>query len=504
MNSPAHQASLTPAGHCPPDGDKALREALIMAARADFWCFVELMFPVLHPGQKLIFAPYLGYIATLLMRVEQGKYRRVIINLPPRHMKSILTSVLYPAWRLGRDPTKKFICISYSDDLAHDLPGLTRKVMRSPLYRLVFPATRLDKTAVDYIRATQGGYRYSTAVGSHITGFGADEIIIDDPIQPEDATSESVKQRFRSWLSSSVLTRFNDPNRGALILVMHRVAPDDPAGTMEAAADFILKLPLVAETKEWVTHNGRTIFQREPGDPLNPDLMNLAAIEKLKASIPPHVFASQYQQRPTTGGSGMLSLEKWRRYDPAKPPKFELLIHSWDIGATTSGNASVCTTWGLAPNAEGRDAVYLLNVQRLHLELPDVRDAIKAADKRDRPALIILDERGVGLGVYQDLRQEDYRHVEGSTSTSEAMEREGQPGLKPNLSKIDRFGKASLHIADGRVLLPTQAPWLDIFLNEVLGFPNIPDKDQVDSMTQLVGNLDRAIYLARRIRNRGI
>jgi len=70
MNSPTHPASLTPAGHCPPDRDKALREALIMAARADFWCFVELMFPVLHPGQKLIFAPYLGYIATSLMRVE--------------------------------------------------------------------------------------------------------------------------------------------------------------------------------------------------------------------------------------------------------------------------------------------------------------------------------------------------------------------------------------------------------------------------------------------------
>jgi predicted phage terminase large subunit-like protein len=136
--------------------------------------------------------------------------------------------------------------------------------------------------------------------------------------------------------------------------------------------------------------------------------------------------------------------------------------------------------------------------------LRDARDAIKAADKRDRPALIILDERGVGLGVYQELRQEGYRHVEGSTSTSEPMEREGQPGLKPNLSKIDRLGKASPHITDGRVLLPTQAPWLDIFLNELLGFPNIPDKDQVDSITQLVGNLERAIYLARRNRNRGI
>ena len=83
MNSPAHQASLTPAGHCPPDGDKALREALIMAARADFWCFVELMFGVLYPDQRLIYAEYLELIATVLMRVEQGR-KRVPRSLRPR------------------------------------------------------------------------------------------------------------------------------------------------------------------------------------------------------------------------------------------------------------------------------------------------------------------------------------------------------------------------------------------------------------------------------------
>ena len=123
MNSLTHQASLTPGGHCPPDEHRALREAVIMTARYRLLVLRRAHVPGAAPGQKLIFAPYLGYIATVLMRVEQGKYRRVIINLPPRHMKSILTSVLYPAWRLGRDPTKKFICISYSDDLAHDLSG---------------------------------------------------------------------------------------------------------------------------------------------------------------------------------------------------------------------------------------------------------------------------------------------------------------------------------------------------------------------------------------------
>src|SRR5271163_2764967 len=114
-------------------------EAFVTFARVDFWCFVELMFSVLYPGQKLVYAAYLELIATVLMRVGHGSYRNVIINLPPRHMKSALASILYPAWRLGCDPTVKFICISYGDDLAHDLSAQTRKIMRSPLYKQIFP-----------------------------------------------------------------------------------------------------------------------------------------------------------------------------------------------------------------------------------------------------------------------------------------------------------------------------------------------------------------------------
>ncbi len=184
-----------------PHIDNARCDAAITFARADFWCFVELMFPVLHPGKQLVYAPYLEYVASVLMNVEKGKVRRLLINLPRRHMKSVLTSILYPAWRLGRDPTVRFICVSYSDDLAHDLSNLTRIAMRSPLYRRTFPAIRLDKSAVNYLRTSHGGYRYAAAVGSHVTGFGADEIIIDDPIQPEEATSESAKQNCLSWLA---------------------------------------------------------------------------------------------------------------------------------------------------------------------------------------------------------------------------------------------------------------------------------------------------------------
>ena len=140
-------------GRCSIKIDLLQSEALATFARVDFWCFVELMFPVLYPGQELVYAGYLELIATLLMGVAKRKYRNVVINLPPRHMKSALASILYPAWRLGCDPTVKFICISYGDDLAHDLSAQTRKIMRSPLYK-DFPGTVLDKNAMDYIRTT--------------------------------------------------------------------------------------------------------------------------------------------------------------------------------------------------------------------------------------------------------------------------------------------------------------------------------------------------------------
>ena len=210
-------------------------DELIQLARVDFWVFVELAFPVLHPGQQLIFAPYLEVLASLLISCSKRRKRRVIINLPPRFLKSDMVSILYTAWRLGVDPTTKFICISYGDDLAHTLSARTRKLMLSPFYREIFPGTILTKKSTDHLVTTKDGYRYATAVGSDITGFGADEIVIDDPLQPDDAVSELAKQKVREWVQTSVLTRFNDPAKGILILVMHRLVPDDLSHTLQAS-----------------------------------------------------------------------------------------------------------------------------------------------------------------------------------------------------------------------------------------------------------------------------
>ena len=464
-------------------------QVLLGLARADFWCFVELMFPVLYPGQKLVYAPYLEMIATVLMRVDQGVMRNVIINLPPRHMKSALVSILYPAWRLGRDPTTKFICISYGDDLAHDLSSQTRGIMRSQLYRRIFPGSVLDKIAVDHIRTTKGGYRYATAVGSDITGFGADEIIIDDPVQPEDVHSDRVKQKVRDWVESSARTRFNDPSKGAMILVMHRLAPDDLSGTLEPHADYVLKLPLIAETRERYAYNGRMLMAREIGEPLNPARISLEEVEKLKARMAPHVFEGQYQQRPRASTSGYCDLTRLVRYVDA--PAFEAIVHSWDIAATKGGGDwTVCAKFGLARDADGKDRLYLTGIVRMQVEIPEVREAMIGHDRLDRPSLIIMDGNGVGRGVYQDLWGRGFRHLlTGASITTSATD---------NL-KVRRFNEALFYLYDGFVRLPESMVGLDAFFDEIAAFPDGKHDDQIDAVSTVAAYFPRVVSEARRM-----
>jgi len=460
---------------------------LYNAARCDFGTFVELAFPVLHPGKQLVHAPYIDVLIAVMEGCAAGRKPRVIVNLPPGFMKSMLISIMYVAWRLGVDPTVKFVCISYGDDLANKHAGSTRKLMQSPVYKAIFPGTVLDKKSEGWLTTTKGGYRYATAVGSDITGFRPTEIIVDDPIEPEEGGSELIKQKVRSWISSSVLTRFEDNAKNVFILVMHRIAPDDLAGTLkDKGGYFTLSLPLVAEEKETFVTRGRrdVIMTRQPGELLHTGRMTLEQLERLKREISPHAFASQYQQRPMFGGSGMCSIDRLARYEAA--PKFELVIHSWDVGATIDGNPSVCTKWGVAADSNGRDNLYLIDVVRLKLELPDVRAAIKAHDKLDEPALIGIDHRGAGIGVYQELRRAGYRHVYPA----------GKEG-NSNDSKIDRFGKGLLYMYDGVVKFPASAPFLDDVLYALATFPELKEFDLIDSITQLVAFMPRALMLAR-------
>jgi hypothetical protein len=249
-------------------------------------------------------------------------------------MKSTLITVLYTAWRLGVNPSEKIICISYGDDLSHGLSRQTRQVMQSPLYRKIFPGTVLAKKAEDAITTTEDGQRYATAVGSDIAGFRADLIIMDDLIQPDAALNELHKQNLRDWHYGVVAQRLRDQATGVIVLVMHRLAPDDLTQTfIEEGGWCHIPLPLIATQPEhYISANKRTLHARQAGELLSPLWQSAEIVEDFRKTVPSHIFEAQYQQNPVFGGSGMCSVERLARY--SKHPPFLYIIHSWDVAAT--------------------------------------------------------------------------------------------------------------------------------------------------------------------------
>lgn len=464
------------------------QEDLIKLARVDLATFFELVFPVLHGGSSVVWADYLDLLTYLLMSTADGVYPRLMLNLPPGHMKSMLVSIIYVAWCLGRDPSKRFICISYGDDLAHYLSSRTRDLMQSAIYRKIFPGTKLLKKAEDFLRTTKGGYRYATAVGSDIVGLRADQIILDDPLRPDDASSGIEKERVRTWIQNSVLTRFKRPTDGIMIAVGHRVSTDDAFSMLEESGFwFTIKLPLVAETTEcFETEDGSILMERQPGEILNPGWMSRKDIERLQSELAPYVYASQYQQRPLYGSSGMCSVERFKRY--RELPRFEAIIHSWDIAVTTNGKFSVCTKFGLAKVPLLGDVLFLIGVVRIRVEGPDVREAILGHDRLDKPDLIILDSGGAGLPILQGFQRQGLRHIYGAGDIPD------NPQSKP---KIQRFTAALNYIYDGKIQFPESAPYMEKFLGEFGEFPDGRFNDQVDSVTQVAANFNYAVHLAR-------
>lgn len=456
-------------------------------ARIDFGVFAVLLFTELHDGKQMKQAPYVDLLVELLMNATPGGETRLILNLPPGHMKSLLVSVLYTAWRLGVDPSLRILCISYGDDLAHQLSRLTRRVMQSRLYQKIFPATVLGKQAEDLLTTTKGGQRMATSVGGPAAGFRADLAIIDDPMQPDAAVSEVKKQGLRDWYAGVVEQRMVPA--GTIIVVMHRLAPDDFTATLiESGGWFHVALPLIAvEDLECRDKRGRLIWNCKPGDLLSPGWTTPDAVEILRRTIAREIFETQYQQNPQFGGSGVCSIDRLVRYaEPA--PRYELTVHCWDLAATKSGGDwTVCAKSGLTKDAAARDVLDLIGIIRTQVELPDVRELIRMQDKLDKPALLILDGVGIGLGVLQDLKRELSHILPGSSMQSQNV---------ASLKSI-RFHSAMLAMYDGIVRLPRKMAGIESLLAEFAAFPGGAHDDQVDAVSNVAAHYQKVIQRAR-------
>jgi predicted phage terminase large subunit-like protein len=446
-------------------------EALL---RADFASFAQHCFHELNPRTLFAAGWYHDILAAKLEAVRTGRSRRVIINMPPRHLKSHLASVCFPAWCLGHDPSAQLLCVSYAQDLADKLSRDCRQIVASNWYRQLF-ATRLSaqRQAMSEFETTAQGCRLATSVGGVLTGRGADIIIIDDPLKPEEALSRIQRQAANDWFDHTLYSRLNDTRTGAIILIMHRLHEDDLAGHVLAQEDWeVVCFPAVAEDDEvWMLDSelGRQSFMRQRGEALHPERQPLATLEQIRRTIGEYNFAGQYQQAPSPLGGGMVKDAWFRSYAPnERPEKFDRILQSWDTAnkASELSDFSVCTTWGI----KGKD-LYLLHVLRRRMEYPELKRAVCEQCAAFEASVVLIEDKASGTQLIQELIHEGVHAV---------------TRYQPQADKVMRMHAQTAMIENGFVHLPKEAAWLAEYLHELTAFPKGKHDDQVDSTAQML------------------
>lgn len=451
------------------------QSSLLSAARRQHLSlFLIKAFETLHPGESpLDLTWYLEAICHALTNVHAGHERRLVVTVPPRHLKSITASVAFVAWVLGHDPTAKIMVASYSHDLARHHSNQTRMIMESEWYQADFLHTRISERgnrALE-LETTRGGVRKAVSVGGSITGFGADIIIVDDCMKADEAKSPTIRQELRNWFDNTLLSRLNDKARGKIISIQQRLHEDDLPAYMLEKGYAHLDLPAISTRDELISVGPGRAHRRKVGTPLNPSREDLATLDQLRRDLGPVVFSAQYQQQPVTADGNMIRMEWFGTYEELLPrPRFHKVVQSWDTGLTSAPTSdwSVCTTWGFELDHK---KWHLLDVFRRRLDFPDLKRAVIELRRTWRADQVIMERAGSGFALYQDLR---------STAEFKPIM------VRPVASKEERFNGCLAEVEAGNFLLPKEAPWLDDFRSELKSFPSGKYDDQVDSFSQFV------------------
>jgi predicted phage terminase large subunit-like protein len=441
------------------------------ACRQDFVSFVRKVFHVLNPSATFHMNWHICAIAHVLEQVWLGKIKRLIITVPPRSLKSVMCSVALPAWVLGHDPTKRLIVASYSAELAIKHGNDFRTLVNSAEYHDIFAGMRISpiKNTQNEVVTTLNGFRLAISLDGTLTGRGGDIIIIDDPIAALAARSQKAREHVADWYFNSLLSRLDDKQNGAIVLVMQRLHEDDLAGVLLRASDewTVLSLPAIAEEDEEIPIGNGQVHFRRAGDVLHPEREPREVLESLRVQAGPEMFAAQYQQQPMPPGGGIIKRDSVRRYDQL--PKSGRTIQSWDV-ANKQGEEndySVCTTWVVHENK-----YYLKDLLRGRFDFPTLRKKVLEHAKLHKASQVLIEDAGFGTALIQEFKTADFSVV----------------AVKPEYEKKIRMAIQAKKFDNGQVFFPKEGSWLRELEDELFAFPNSRHDDQVDSISQALGH----------------
>lgn len=460
----------------------ALRvQALREKCRRSFEFFFRLFWSAADPA-TLVWGKHLHAICLHLQAVADGKIRKLIVNIPPRHSKT-QALVLFLAWRFARDPTFKVMYCSYVERLATTATTIVRRVMTNPLYRELFPHVEFseDQDTKSYVRTTGGGEMLALSAGAKMsTGFGCDLQVADDPSSAANISSDEARQKVTEWWDGAMSTRHNVPTKGERIIVMQRLAEDDLSGHCIAKGDYThLCLPAEFDPEErceteivdYETGDTWRDWRTEKGELLCPERFPRSAVEELRASLKDDA-EGQLNQKPAPPGGFIFDPTWWRRHsrDPDSLQSLTISVDSSFVDEKASKSKKgpdwfVATLWG----AMGADRFGIAR-ERGRWGLADGLDAVRRLlAKYPRTVRVLVERAANGFAIVEMLTRE-LRGVE-------------VVGVTPLGSKVARAMAVQHQVRDGHVYLPCE-PWADELIDEAKKFPRGKHDDQVDSMTQ--------------------
>ena len=424
----------------------------------DFMAFVKEMWPEFIEGR------HHKEIADKFNKLANGKCKRLIINMPPRHTKSEFSSFLLPAWMVGRNPKLKIIQSTHTTELAIRFGRKAKTLMDSPEYKKVFE-TRLreDSQAAGKWETEQGGEYYAAGVGSAITGRGADLLIIDDPHSEQDAMNPEALERAYEWYTSGPRQRLQPG--GAIVLVMTRWSTKDLTSKLINSQKNL-------KADKWEVIEFPAILPSNK--PVWPEYWKKDELEGVKASISIGKWNAQWMQNPTAEEGSILKREWWKVWDKPKIPPLQHIIQSYDTAFSKKETAdySAITTWGVFhPNEDPGEAPHLilLDAFKERLEFPELRKEALEQYRYWKPDTVIIEAKASGLPLTYELRKIGIPVINFTPS-------KGQ-------DKHSRVNAVSPMFESGMIWAPDEE-FADEVIEECASFPYGDNDDLVDSTTQ--------------------
>lgn len=452
--------------------------------------FIREAWHVLEPTSPYVHGWHIDAICEHLVAVTFGQIRDLVINMPPRHAKSLIVAVFWPCWVWTFAANKRWIFASYGQDLSTRDSRKCRQLIQSPWYKKHFGERFQlikDQNQKTRFENTRLGYRIATSVGGIGTGEGGDFLVVDDPHNVLDGESNAIREEALRWWDETMSTRGNNPKTFAKVIVQQRVHALDLSGHVIAKGGYThLCLPAefeqpTADKPRIITSIGWTDPRQEDGELLWPQHFDRESLENIKRSLGTYGAAGQLQQRPAPREGGLIKLA-WFKYYNEQPAAITIayIIQSWDTAFKTASinDYSVCTTWAVV-----NGGFYLLDRFKGKLEYPALKRQMIALYRQFKPVTVLIEDKASGQSLIQEMSKPFKDDIDNIIY---------RLPIKPFKAEVDKVTRVSACTTtlETNVWLPQNAEWKQDYLDNLSSFPNAAHDDDVDSTTQAL------IYLA--------